>query len=157
LIDVNGAHAEGAFVDAWPGCSLHDITADDVNDLVQKHGWAPPEVQKANGWVEPVVDQASHPSRSRTPFQIPTFARLCDVEELTVRFSWTGDPGLDVHVRRSRPPSGEWVRYSYLEFPPDSSGRYIIDFRQEVFLSLTQAVLRHQFDPAKARAKIASA
>jgi len=34
---------------------------------------------------------------------------------------------------------------------------YVIDFRREIFASLTEAFLRRQFDPAKAQAKLATA
>lgn len=155
LVDANGAHADGEFMDAWPGCSLHDIMEDAVGDLVQHHDWAPPEVEKANGWIDPILKQASDPSQWRTPLQIPTLARICDCKGLEVRFLWAGDPAFDIHVRRARPPDGEWVRYSYLKFPPDASGRYVIDFRQEIFVSCTEAFLRRQFDPTKAHAKLA--
>ncbi len=157
LVDVNGAHADGEFMDAWPGCSLHDINEDAVADLVEHHEWAQPEVEKANAWIEPVLEQASNPSQWRTPLQTPTLARICNHEGFEVDFSWTGDPAFDIHVRRASPPDGEWVRYSYLKFPPDSSGHYVIDFRHEIFVSLTEAFLRRQFDPTKAHAKLANA
>jgi hypothetical protein len=156
LVDGNGAHTDGEFMEASPGCSLHDINEDTIADLVEHHGWAQPEVEKAKVWIEAVLEQASDPSQSRTPLQTPVLARICSHESFEVRFVWTGDPAFDFHVRPASPPGGEWVRYSYLRFPRDASG-YVIDFRQEIFGSLTEAFLRRQFDPTKAEARLANA
>jgi hypothetical protein len=154
LVDVNGAHADGDFIDARPGCSLHDIDENAVDELVEQYEWAQPEVEKANAWIEPVLEQASNPSQARPPFQTPTLARICNHEGFEVRFLWKGDPAFDIHVRHASPPDRPWVRYSYLKFPPDTSGHYVIDFRKEIFVSLTEAFLRRQFDPTKAHAKL---
>ena len=59
LVDINGARADEDFMDAWPGCSLHQIDEGAVADLVEHHGWAEPEVDKAESWIAPVLEQAS--------------------------------------------------------------------------------------------------
>jgi hypothetical protein len=156
LIDANGSHTDREFMDASPGCSLHDINEDAIADLVDLHGWAEPEVEKAKAWIEAVLEQASDPSQSRAPLQTPALARICNHENFEVRFVWTGDPAFDIHVRPASPQGDEWVRYAYLELPPDTSGHKVVDFRPEIFLSLTEAFLRWQFDPTKAQAKLAT-
>lgn len=159
LIDVNGAHNRADFEAVKPGCSLHDIDDEDIANLVQREGWAEPEVGKAAAWVDAVLRQAAKPAALSTPLQTPTLSVTYDHEpDLQIRFVWNGDPGFEISVRLAAPPDAPWVRYSYLQFPRDRSrGCYVIDFRPEVFAGLTEAFLRHQFNPAKAEAKLANA
>jgi hypothetical protein len=158
LVDVTGAHVQEDFHAASPGCTLCEIDDEAVVNLVTREDWADADVDGADLWVDAVVAQASNPSASSTPLQTPTFARTANYERFEVHFVWTGDPRFDVGVRRASTDPSPWVRYSYVQFPRDAStGLYIIDFTPETFVSLTEAWLQRQFDPAKAEAKLAEA
>jgi hypothetical protein len=130
---------------------------DDIHALVEHQGWAEPEAEKATAWVDPVLRQADDPSASRTPFQVPFLQRIAPHASIEVRFSWAGDPWIDVHIRRVPALGHEWVLYSQLQFPRDALGRQVIDFRPQTLTSLLQVFLQRQFDEAKAEAKLGSA
>lgn len=156
LVDVNGAHLQPDLSDAWPDCSVHDITTRDIHALVEHQGWAEPEVEKATAWVDPVLRQADDPSQSRAPFQVPILQATTLHASIEIRFAWSGDPWVDVHIRRVPALGVQWVPYSQLQFPRDASGRHVIDFRPQTLTSFVQVILQRQFDVAKAEAKLRS-
>ena len=77
--------------------------------------------------------------------------------ELELRIEWTGEPNLNVYVRRASAQELDWTRYAHVAFPADpGTRRHRIEFTMERFSELTEAWVERQFDRVKAEQKLAS-
>lgn len=153
LVDVTGSHSDDEMT--ADGRRLRTAFAPtDIDVLVERFGWAPPESEAAEGWVEAVLDRAET-GPMLPPMATARISRDAFGAGYEVHFEWEADPWFSVQVRR--PGQVDWVSYSRVTFKPDSTGDYLIDFREEEFDRLTERFMAVRFDPRKAEAKLLEA
>lgn len=157
LIDITGAHTEAELA-AEGNYSVRGVDDHFIRGLEAQHGWAPADVAQAEAWVDAVLSRVAAGDR-QPPMNRATMRRTGPVDTaLDLRIEWTGEPHLDVYVRRASVRAVDWTLYAHVVFPvePDT-GRHRIEFTPERFDGLVDAWVERQFDPVKAERKLAAA
>jgi hypothetical protein len=157
VIDVTGAHSERELT-AEGDYSVRTVDEEFIRQLEAEHGWAAADVGKAGRWVDAVLSRVAA-GDTQQPMKSATMRRTGLVDsELELCIEWTGEPYLDVYVRRASAQELDWTLYAHVAFPADpGTGRHRIEFTAERFSGLTEAWVERQFDRVKAEQKIASA
>jgi len=146
LVDILGGHPGGG-----PPVSAGPTTARDVNEayideLVDKHGWAEPDIEAAASWIDGVLERTAGPPDP--PHR--RFECVIDVRggyELLV--VWTGRGHMERYVRAPA-RSTRWADYGTAGLGRDrETGRRLIDFTKDEFDGLIELIRQH-FDPEQA-------
>ena len=153
LVDVTGSHSDDEMTADRRRLRI-PFDRSDVDALVERFGWAPPELEAAAAWVEVVLERAET-GPMLPPMATARISRDAFPAAYEVHFEWEANPWFSVQVRR--PGQRDSVSYSRVDFTPDSNGGYLIDFREEEFDRLTEWFMAAQFDPRKAEAKLLEA
>ena len=153
LVDVTGSHAHDEMTADGRRLRI-PFDRTDVDALIERFGWAPPELEAAAAWVEAVLNRAET-GPMLPPMATARISRDAYPAGYEVHFEWEANPWFSVQVRR--PAKAAWVSYSRVDFAPDSNGEYLIDFREEEFDRLTDRYMAVRFDPEKAEAKLVEA
>lgn len=146
LIDVTGAHSEQEFEDSSPGCSLIPIDEVGIKQLVDEKGWAPPAINLADDFVEPVLALAERPPTLPASKGL-AFRASRETDLVRVRFVWDGFAWMPVYLQNPTAGGEQWTRYGKLQLPIDPvRNAYVIDFNPEEFERIVDAWLNTQFD-----------
>jgi hypothetical protein len=155
IVDIAGAHTPDAIDKSRAGGTIiREVTASDLDDLAQRHGWAEPVPDIVAPWVQVALDQAER--EPRAPMASATFAcSRTTLSAIDVRVLWDGEPDFGVEVRTAD-PARPWRRYGRFGFHEDDDGLYRFAFTMEWFTPRAEAWLDHEFDEQRARHVLAA-